>query len=64
MEAIPPHLNYTEPMARITLSAEDLSRLIDGLEGTTHQDIGPIDQNRTDRLISRLVNLYDRAMQG
>jgi len=51
-------------MARITtaLSADDLSRLIDGLEGTSHLDVDPIDQDRTDQLICRLVNLFDQAM--
>ncbi len=51
-------------MARITtaLSADDLSRLIDGLEGTTHLDEEPIDKDRTDQLLCRLVDLFDDAM--
>jgi hypothetical protein len=51
-------------MARITtaLSADDLSRLIDGLEGTRDLDVEPIDQDRTDQLLCRLVNLFDQVM--
>ena len=51
-------------MARINtaLSPVDLSRLIDGLEGTSHLDVDPIDQDRTDQLLCRLVNLFDQAM--
>jgi len=51
-------------MARINtaLSADDLSRLIDGLEGTSHLDEEPIDKDRTDHLLSRLVNLFDQVM--
>ena len=51
-------------MARITtaLSADDLSRLIDGLEGTSHLDEEPIDQDRTNQLLCRLVNLFDQVM--
>ncbi len=51
-------------MARVTtaLSADDLSRLIDGLEGTVHLDIDPIDQDRADQLLCRLVNLFDQIM--
>jgi hypothetical protein len=51
-------------MARINtaLSADDLSRLIDGLEGTSHLDVEPIDQDRTDQLLCRLVNLFDQVM--
>ena len=51
-------------MARITtaLSADDLSRLIDGLEGTSHLNEEPIDQDRTDQLLCRLVNLFDQVM--
>tara|TARA_R110002012_G_scaffold84048_1_gene210840 strand:+ start:127 stop:357 length:231 start_codon:yes stop_codon:yes gene_type:complete len=53
-----------DPMARINtaLSPVDLSRLIDGLEGTSHLDVDPIDQDRTDQLLCRLVNLFDQAM--
>ena len=52
-------------MARINtaLSADDLSRLIDGLEGTAHLDEEPIDQDRTDQLLSRLVCLFDQVMK-
>ncbi len=51
-------------MARINtaLSADDLNRLIDGLEGTSHLDVEPIDQDRTDQLLCRLVNLFDQVM--
>ena len=51
-------------MTRINtaLSPDDLSRLIDGLEGTSHLDVDPIDQDRTDQLLCRLVNLFDQAM--
>ena len=51
-------------MARITtaLSADDLSRLIDGLEGTSDLDVEPIDQDRTDQLLCRLINLFDQVM--
>ena len=51
-------------MARITtaLSADDLSRLIDGLEGTAHLDVEPIDRDRTDQLLCRLINLFDQVM--
>lgn len=51
-------------MARVTtaLSADDLSRLIDGLEGTSNLDIDPIDQDSTDQLLCRLVNLFDQIM--
>ena len=52
-------------MARINtaLSADDISRLIDGLEGTAHLDEEPIDQDRTDQLLSRLVCLFDQVMK-
>ena len=52
-------------MARINtaLSADDISRLIDGLEGTAHLDEEPIDQDRTDHLLSRLVCLFDQVMK-
>ena len=52
-------------MAQINtaLSADDISRLIDGLEGTAHLDEEPIDQDRTDQLLSRLVCLFDQVMK-
>ena len=51
-------------MARINtaLSPDDLSRLIDGLEGTSHLDKEPIDKDRTDQLLCRLVNLFEQVM--
>ncbi len=50
-------------MARVrtTLSTGDLSRLIDGLEGTSHQDVGELEQDLTDKLLMRLVDLYQKA---
>jgi len=53
-------------MARIEtkLSANDLSRLIDGLEGTSHLDSEEIDQAHTDQLLSRLINLFDQVMKS
>ena len=36
------------------LSPNDLSRLIDGLEGTSHLDETPEEQKHTDELLSRL----------
>ena len=51
-------------MARVntSLSADELSRLIDGLEGTSHLDTEAIDQSFTDGLLKRLVCLFDQAM--
>lgn len=51
-------------MARITtaLSAVDLDRLIDALEGTAHLDEDAIDQDHTEHLRSRLTCLYDQLM--
>ena len=37
------------------LSSDDLSRLIDGLEGTSHLDTTPEEQEHTDQLLRRLV---------
>ena len=52
-------------MARINtaLSADDLSRLIDGLEGTAHLDEDEMDQAHTEQLMARLLCLFDQAMK-
>jgi ribosome assembly protein YihI (activator of Der GTPase) len=49
-------------MARITtaFSLLELERLLDGLEGTSHLDEDPIDQDYTDALRKRLVCLIDQ----
>lgn len=44
------------------LTADELSRLIDGLEGTAHLDTDQIDQDYTDGLLKRLVCLFDQVM--
>jgi len=52
-------------MARITtaLSADDLSRLIDGLQETPHLDQDEPDQAHTAQLLQRLLNLFDQVMK-
>jgi ribosome assembly protein YihI (activator of Der GTPase) len=49
-------------MARITtaFSLLELARLLDGLEGTSHLDEDPIDQDFTDALHKRLTCLIDQ----
>ena len=42
----------------LRLSADDLARLIDGLEGTTHQDTTEAEQDHTDDLLRRLVEAF------
>ena len=54
-------------MARITtkLSLLELERLLDGLEGTSHLDEEPIDQDFADALRKRLTCLINQlVMQG
>ena len=46
----------------IAFSAIELSRLINGLEGTSHLDTDAIDQTFTDGLLQRLVCLHNQAM--
>ena len=41
------------------LSSDDLSRLIDALEGTSHLDTTEAEQQHTDDLLKRLVNAFD-----
>ena len=41
------------------LSSDDLSRLIDGLEGTSHLDTTPEEQRHTDELLRRLTHAFD-----
>ena len=41
------------------LSPDDLSRLIDGLEGTSHLDTTPEEQKHTEELLRRLVGAFD-----
>jgi len=43
----------------VKLSPDDLSRLIDGLEGTSHLDTTPEEQEHTDQLLRRLVTAFD-----
>ena len=43
------------------LSSDDLSRLIDGLEGTSHLDKTPEEQEHTDELLRRLVAAFDTS---
>ena len=49
------------------LSSDDLSRLIDGLEGTSELDTTPAEQQHTEELIQRLLVAFqahpDRQMQ-
>ena len=49
-------------MARVTtsLSADDLSRLIDGLQETPHLDQDEMDQAHTAQLRQRLLCLFDQ----
>lgn len=51
-------------MARITtaLSADDLSRLIDGLHETPELDEDEAEKAHTDELIARLLCLFNQAM--
>lgn len=52
-------------MARVTtaLSADDLSRLIDGLQETPHLDQDEPDQAHTAYLLQRLLCLFDQVMK-
>ena len=52
-------------MARVTtsLSADDLSRLIDGLQETPHIDQDEPDQAHTAQLLQRLLCLFDQVMK-
>ena len=52
-------------MARVTtsLSADDLSRLIDGLQETPHLDHDEMDQAHTAHLLQRLLCLFDQVMK-
>ena len=43
------------------LSSDDLSRLIDGLEGTSHLDTTPEEQEHADQLLRRLVTAFDNS---
>ena len=49
-------------MARITtaFSLAELERLLDGLEGTSHLDEDPIDQDYADALRKRLICLIEQ----
>ena len=51
-------------MARIAteLSADDLSRLIEGLDGTA-SDTTPEEREHTEQLMERLVCLFDQVMR-
>lgn len=48
--------------ARIDLSCDDLSRLIDGLEGTSHLDSTDEEQKHTDELLARLTLIFEEEM--
>lgn len=43
------------------LSSDDLSRLIDGLEGTSQLDTTPAEQEHTDQLLQRLVAAFQSS---
>lgn len=49
--------------ARVDLSLDDLSRLIDGLEGTTQLDSTEKEQQHTDELLGRLVLIFEEEME-
>ena len=41
------------------LTPDDLARLIDGLEGTSHLDTTPEEQKHAEELLRRLVTAFD-----
>jgi len=49
--------------ARVDLSCDDLSRLIDGLEGTSQHDNTEKEQQHTDELLARLVLIFEEEME-
>ena len=53
-------------MARVTtsLSADELCRLIDGLQETPHLDKDEMDQAHTAQLLQRLLCLFDQLMMA
>ena len=51
-------------MQRLNLSADDLSRLIDGLEGTSHLDSTEREQEHSDKLLARLVTAFEEEQES